>query len=102
MNLMDLGDSKFTACHIYENVLINGDVLALEANRLKAVGSSQRSVFVFSVQATNHTSKAKNPLITHSVTYSYDVLPYTEKERTNKTKMGLSSVRKKAPQMMDD
>lgn len=88
MNLMDLGDIKFTACHIYESVLINDDVLALEANRLKAVGSSQRSVFVFSVQATNHTYKAKNPLITHSVACSYDVLPYIEKNKLIKQKWG--------------
>ncbi len=35
-----MGDSKFTVHHVCENVLTDGYVLALEAHRLKAVGSS--------------------------------------------------------------
>ena len=46
-----MGDSKFTACHS-NSFSVSGDVLALEANGLKPVGSSLVDVVKLGSQKT--------------------------------------------------
>ena len=60
MNLRNVGDSKFTAHHT-NSFSVSGDVLALEANRLKAVGSSLVGLWNRVIDSV-HTDPPTRPL----------------------------------------